>query len=111
MIIAIPLEDGKLCQHFGHCAKFALIQTDDKNAITARRNIDAPPHEPGLLPTWLHERSVNLIICGGMGPRALELFEQKGIDVITGAPIETPEALIAAHFTGTLQTAPNSCDH
>ncbi len=73
MIIAVPLEDGKLCPHFGHCAKFALIQTDDKNAITARRDIDAPPHEPGLLPNWLHERGVNLILCGGMGPRALEL--------------------------------------
>jgi len=111
MMIAIPLEDGKLCSHFGHCAKFALIQTDDHGMITARRDIDAPPHEPGLLPNWLHERDVNLIICGGMGPRALELFAQRGIEVMTGAPSETPETLVAAYNNGTLETQENSCDH
>jgi predicted Fe-Mo cluster-binding NifX family protein len=111
MIIAIPLEDGKLCSHFGHCTKFALIQTDDKKTIIARRDMDAPPHEPGLLPDWLYERGVSLVICGGMGPRALELFAQKDIKVITGAPIDTPEALVTAYFAESLKTSVNSCNH
>lgn len=118
MIVAIPLEDGKLCPHFGHCAHFALLQTDESDAmaqrnatILLRSDIKAPPHEPGLLPTWLAERGVNLVICGGMGPRALALFAQKGIKVIAGAPVETPEALVQAHVAGTLKTNVNSCDH
>lgn len=112
MIIAIPVENGKLCSHFGHCPAFALMQiAPDGKSVAARRDIDAPPHEPGLLPNWLYERGVNLILCGGMGPRALELFAQKGIEVVTGAPMETPEALVSAHFAGTLKTSPNSCDH
>jgi len=43
--------------------------------------IDAPPHEPGLLPRWLHEQGAHLIIAGGMGHRAQELFVQNGIQV------------------------------
>jgi predicted Fe-Mo cluster-binding NifX family protein len=112
IITAIPLENGKLCSHFGHCSSFALINVDpDSKAIIARCDVDAPPHEPGLLPTWLGQRGVNLIICGGMGPRALDLFAEKGIKVVTGAPVDEPETLVTAHFQGKLQTVANSCDH
>lgn len=112
MIIAIPVENGKLCLHFGHCPSFALMQiAPDEKTIVARRDIDAPPHEPGLLPNWLFDRGVNLILCGGMGPRALEMFAQKGIEVITGAPVLMPEELVTAYFSGTLKTSPNSCNH
>lgn len=110
MIIAIPLEDEKLATHFGHCASFALMQTDEANAITERRDIEAPPHVPGLLPQWLSERGVNLVICGGMGGRALDLFAQKGIKVIAGAPVDAPERLVAAYFQG-METSANACNH
>ncbi|MBT3070725.1 NifB/NifX family molybdenum-iron cluster-binding protein [Rhodomicrobium sp. Az07] len=111
MIIAIPLEDGKLAPHFGHCASFALIETDAANAVTERRDIDAPPHEPGLLPVWLAERGVTLVICGGMGARALDLFAQKGIEVVSGAPVDTPERLAAAYLHGQMETTANGCSH
>ncbi|MGE4351806.1 MAG: NifB/NifX family molybdenum-iron cluster-binding protein [Bdellovibrionales bacterium] len=111
MIIAVPLENGKLCQHFGHCASFALIHVDSNEAIADRRDVDAPPHEPGLLPAWLAERGVELVICGGMGARALELFAQRGISVLTGAPADTPEKLVQAHLDGSLTPGANVCDH
>jgi len=112
MIIAVPVENGKLCSHFGHCPKFTLLQIDEvTKAITDKHDIDAPAHEPGLLPAWLSDRGVNLVLCGGIGPRALDLFVQKGIEVIIGAPSEEPEALVTAHFQGTLNTSANSCDH
>ncbi len=112
MIIAIPLDDGKLCPHFGHCSQFALVQVDPAaKTITGRRDIDAPPHEPGLLPNWLAERNVNLIICSGMGARAMELFAQKEIKVIAGAPPEMPEKLVSEYLAETLRSGSNSCDH
>jgi predicted Fe-Mo cluster-binding NifX family protein len=52
--IAIPLEGGILCSHFGHCEQFAIVDADDKT-ITAETLITPPPHEPGLLPGWLAE--------------------------------------------------------
>ena len=112
MRFAIPLADGKLAVHFGHCASFALLDVDPStNEVVARQDVDAPPHQPGLLPPWLAERGVNRIIAGGMGQRALSLFAEQGIEVIVGAPIEAPEQLVAQSIAGTLSVAGNACDH
>ena len=112
MKIAIPLAEGKLTMHFGHCASFAIIDVDTKTKkIIKREDIAAPEHQPGLLPPWLAERGVNMIIAGGMGQRAQELFTQQSIQVIVGAPAETPEKLITDYFAGTLQVGENVCDH
>jgi predicted Fe-Mo cluster-binding NifX family protein len=112
MRIAIPLANGRLAMHFGHCEAFALIDVDPATRkIGQREDIAAPPHEPGLLPRWLAERGANLIIAGGMGQRALSLFAEQKIDVVLGAPAETPERLVTDHLAGTLQNGQNVCDH
>ena len=112
MRFAIPLADGKLAVHFGHCASFALIDADPiGKTIQQRQDIDAPPHQPGLLPPWLAERGVNRIIAGGMGQRAQQLFVAEGIEVLVGAPVDTPENLVTACLNGMLQTGVNACDH
>ncbi len=112
MKIAIPLANGKLSLHFGHCEQFALIDVSpaDKKVIK-REDIDAPPHEPGLLPRWLAEKKATVIIAGGMGQRAQGLFAEQGITVVVGAPAETPEKLAADYLGGTLQSGTNVCDH
>lgn len=112
MKIAIPMADGKLSMHFGHCDRFALIEADlAAKQIVKREDLEAPPHEPGLLPKWLAERGANLIIAGGMGQRAQALFCEHGIEVIIGAPAETPENLVDSYLAGTLQSGENVCDH
>lgn len=111
-MIAVPVENGKLCAHFGHCSSFAIFElSSDGKSIASRRDIPAPPHEPGLLPSWLSDQGTTVVICGGMGSRALELFMQKDIDVVTGAPLDRPEALVAAYLQGTMQIDVNICDH
>jgi ATP-binding protein involved in chromosome partitioning len=112
MRIALPTAEGKLALHFGHCAQFALIDCDLENQkVIQRELIDAPPHQPGLLPTWLAERDVNLIIAGGMGQRAHDLFTEKNIDVVIGAPAAPIEQIVTSYLQGTLQTGENVCDH
>jgi predicted Fe-Mo cluster-binding NifX family protein len=112
MKIAIPLAEGKLTAHFGHCASFALVEVDDQTKkIIKREDIPAPPHQPGLLPPWLAKQGANMIIAGGMGQRAQQLFAQQGIQVVVGAPSETPEKLITDFFAGSLQVGDNLCDH
>lgn len=112
MRIAIPLADGKLALHFGHCAHFALIDADpEQRTILGREDVAAPPHEPGKLPVWLAEHGANVIIAGGMGQRALALFAEQGIRVVVGAPPEAPEKLVADHLAGTLRVGGNVCDH
>ena len=71
MKIAIPLAEGKLAMHFGHCASFALIEVDEQTGkIIKKEEVAAPPHQPGLLPQWLAERGATIVIAGGMGQRA-----------------------------------------
>jgi len=112
MRIAIPLADGKLAMHFGHCASFALVDVSPAGKeIEGRRDIDSPPHQPGLLPGWLAERGATMIIAGGMGQHAQGLFQQHGIEVLVGAPAETPEKLVEDYLAGRLQAGENVCDH
>ncbi len=112
MKIAIPLANGKLAMHFGHCEQFAFLDINPaEKKITQRQDLQAPPHEPGLLPRWLAERGATMIIAGGMGQRAQGLFAEQGIQVIIGAPSETPEKLVMDYLSGTLQSGQNICDH
>ena len=112
MIIAIPVHDGRLCLHFGHCSEFARIETDAAGTkITAQTSLKPPAHAPGVLPKWLHEQGVEVVLAGGMGGRARELFEQAGIKVVIGAPAETPETIVNQYLAGTLKTGANTCDH
>lgn len=112
MKIAIPLADGKLAMHFGHCERFALLEVDAaKREIVTREDLEAPPHQPGLLPPWLAEHGADMIIAGGMGQRAIGLFNQQGIQVVVGAPAETPEILVSDYLAGRLKAGDNVCDH
>jgi len=112
MRIAIPVTDGKVSSHFGHCEQFAIFDVDmGTNNIEGQQLLTPPPHEPGLLPRWLSELKVNLIIAGGMGRRAQQLFAQNNIDVIVGAIDNTPRQLVQEYLTGQLKCGQNICDH
>lgn len=112
MKIAIPTVEGKLCMHFGHCQQFALVDVNETDkTITNTDYLTPPPHEPGVLPRWLHEQGATAIIAGGMGQRAQGLFTQNGIQVIVGAPSESPEDVVSAYLAGTLEAGQNVCDH
>ena len=110
MKFAIPIADGKLTAHFGHCKEFAMLEVEDQKILN-KEMLDPPPHEPGVLPRWLKEQGTNVVIAGGMGQRAIELFQQAGIQVIVGAPVDAPENLINSYLNQTLITGGNVCDH
>jgi ATP-binding protein involved in chromosome partitioning len=112
MKIALPTANGILCMHFGHCEQFTLIDVDPATkSILKREAVTPPPHEPGLLPPWLAQQGVNAIIAGGMGQRALQLFTERGIQVVVGAPAEEPGKLVELYLAGQLTSGDNVCDH
>ncbi|MFC1857202.1 iron-sulfur cluster carrier protein MrpORP [Thermodesulfobacteriota bacterium] len=110
IIFAIPVSAGQLCSHFGHCDQFALVEAED-GKIKRKSMHTPPPHEPGVLPKWLHEQGANVIIAGGMGARAQELFNQNNIQVVIGAPMDSPESLVNQFLSGSLIAGENICDH
>ncbi len=112
MKIAIPTSEGVLCPHFGHCQQFAVIEANpDTKSIESTEMLTPPPHEPGVLPAWLSQMGCNLIIAGGMGARAVGMFQQNGVEVVIGAPVATPHDVVSSYLNGTLQIGKNVCDH
>ena len=110
ILFAVPTAEGKLCAHFGHCDQFALVETEN-GKIQGTSMHTPPPHEPGVLPKWLHQQGANVIIAGGMGQRAISLFNENNIKVVTGAPTLEPESLVNSYLNGTLMTGSNVCVH
>ncbi len=109
-VFAIPLENGFLSLHFGHCQQFAIVEVEN-GSITKQTLITPPPHEPGLLPAWLADKGVTDIIASGIGQKAINLFQQQHIRVYMGAPQKSPTDLVSDWIKKSLTTGVNTCDH
>ena len=101
MKLAIPVENGLLCSHFGHAPQFAIVEIEENN-VKASSLKTPPPHEPGVLPRWLKELGVSHVICGGIGARAVELLNQAGIEVTAGVSPQDPAKVVEAFLSGGL---------
>jgi predicted Fe-Mo cluster-binding NifX family protein len=109
MKVAIATENEAVCQHFGHCPEYT-IYTIEKNRIRQKEIISNPGHRPNFLPGYLHEKGVDVIIAGGMGVKAQELFENAGIETVLG--VAGPVELIAGQYIeGALQQGASTCEH
>jgi ATP-binding protein involved in chromosome partitioning len=112
MRCAVPVNGGVVSLHFGHCEQFALFDVDEQNKkILGKELVSSPGHQPGLLPEWLAEQGVSLVIAGGMGSRAQNLFQQNRIGVVIGTLESDPEKVVQSYLNGALNTGPNICDH
>lgn len=109
MILGIATEGNNICSHFGHAPFFTIA--DIQNGKIA--NLDKKPnpgHSPGALPKWMKELGIELVISGGMGPRAQDLFENLGIHTLVVHPT-TVEEFLASYLEGNVKTGPSACHH
>jgi predicted Fe-Mo cluster-binding NifX family protein len=83
MKIAVASEKDMVTEHFGHCENFNVYVVED-NKVISSESIPNPGHRPGFLPNFLNDLGVNVIIAGGMGGGAIEIFNEKGIEIFTG---------------------------
>ncbi|MBN2489860.1 MAG: NifB/NifX family molybdenum-iron cluster-binding protein [Planctomycetes bacterium] len=112
MRIAMPVQNGRLCEHFGHAPQFAIFAVDtEQKRIESEQVLDAPPHEPGVLPAWLSAQKVDVVLTGGMGMRAQQLFAEQGMRVVTGVSAAGARETVEAYLAGTLAAGGNVCDH
>jgi len=108
--IAIPVSDGKLSSHFGHAPIFYIYDTE--NAVVIKESMEnPPPHTPGAIPNWLADLKITDIIAGGMGQKAINIFNANQINVYTGAPVESGSKIVKDFLAGTLKTQANLCDN
>jgi predicted Fe-Mo cluster-binding NifX family protein len=105
--IIIPNENGSVSEHFGHASKFTLLEVED-NKVVKKTDIDPPEHQPGILPRFFHEKGIDLVITGGMGSRAIELFKEFNIGVIVGIKGSIND-VIQQFLQGELQNGKSTC--
>jgi len=110
--IAIPLQDGLVSGHFGHPDFFSLVSVDSSSKeILGEALRTPPPHEPGRLPLWLAEQGVDVVLASGIGHRAVQLLESRGIEVRTGVPLLSTSAVVQLWLEGKLEAGGNTCSH
>lgn len=107
--IAVPTNGGNVAQHFGRCPEYTIFDVDGCD-IKNSKVIDNPGHEPGFLPKYLHDLNVDIVLAGGMGRRAFDLFKKNNIEVVTGAR-GTVEDSVKAYLNNELDTESDICDH
>ncbi len=108
--IAIPMENGVLCAHFGHCEYFSII-TVENGQITDIKEQTPPVHEPGVYPRWVAGFGVTDVIAGGMGQKAINLFAQQNINAFVGAPQKDAKSIVDDFIADKLTLTANYCNH
>ncbi|GMQ64424.1 NifB/NifX family molybdenum-iron cluster-binding protein [Vallitalea maricola] len=110
MKVAIAKEGNVVSGHFGYCEGFQIYEVEN-NQVKDTTLVANPGHKPGFLPRFLGEKNVNVIIAGGMGATAQQLFNENNISVIVGASGELDE-VIKRYLDGKLESTGSVChDH
>ncbi len=116
--IAVASEDdrgleGEVSAHFGRCPYYTLVRVDGREIRDVRvaTNPNFDSHQPGAMPVFIRDLGANVILAGGMGPRAVQMFQHFGIEVATGA-IGRVGAVLDAYLDGRVAgIVPCSHDH
>ena len=105
--IAVASENKMVTEHFGHCESFMIFDTEN-DKIFKSETIANPGHKPGFLPNFLADRGVNVIISGGMGGGAVEIFNERNVEVVVGASGDAKTA-VENYLKGELKTTGSVC--
>ncbi len=107
MKIAVACDGKNVTEHFGHCENFSIYDTEG-DKITGVETVENPGHRPGFLPNFLADRGVNVVISGGMGGGAIDIFNERNIEVITGASGDA-RAAAEKYLGGELKSTGSIC--
>ena len=101
MKLCIPSESSgglkdRVGYHFGRVDNYTIYDTENE---TVEIIPNTSSHKGGTkLPAeLLQSYGIDIMICGGLGRRAIQLFEQFGIEVYAGAEGTIAEAINKAH--------------
>lgn len=107
MKIAVASNNKLVTEHFGHCENFNIYEVEGCN-IVSHKSIPNPGHRPGFLPNFLNDMGVSVVISGGMGSGAVDIFNEKGIEVIIGAR-GNADIVVMDYIQGKLKSTGSIC--
>ena len=105
--------DAQVSAHFGRCPAYALVELDGEDVVAHRfvKNPHVGQHQPGQMPRFIRSLGADVILAGGMGPMAVNLFHGFGMDVATGVSGTIRDA-VEAYTAGKLKgIVPCNHDH
>ena len=110
MKIAVTYQDGDIFQHFGHTEFFKIYDIENTDIVkTEIVSTNGSGH--GALAQFLHEHSVDTLICGGIGGGAQLALSQAGIKLYGGVTGKADDA-VNALLNNKLNYDPAvKCDH
>ena len=109
MKIGIPTNSGNVAAHFGRCPEFTFVEIEE-GEIKSKEVVENPGHKPGYIPQFMSENDVDCIITGGIGRKAISIFDDLGIEVISGVNGDIDE-IIEDFSEGNIESENNPCDH
>ena len=85
MKIAIPTDEKKglidsVAEHFGRCKTYTFLD-ETGNVVDIIDNTSEHNNGVGLPPELMKKHKANILLCKGIGPRALSLCSEYNIDV------------------------------
>jgi predicted Fe-Mo cluster-binding NifX family protein len=94
MRLAVATDGGNVSQHFGQCSEYTIVDIQNKK-IVGKRLFTNPGHQEGgcSIPPTLNEEKVEYVIAGGMGQKAIMLFDRYGIKTFLGVTGSVDEVI------------------
>jgi predicted Fe-Mo cluster-binding NifX family protein len=108
MKVAVSVDGNLVSMHFGRCEKYVLFDVEEKKIVN-KEDIQNPGHQPFFLPKFLAEKGVNILITGGIGPRAISLFSELNIKVISNVEGKVDE-VIGKYLEGKIDEKLEPCE-
>ena len=109
MKIAVTYDNGNIFQHFGRTEQFKVYEVED-NKVVSSEVIGSNGVGHGALAGLLADRSVDVLICGGLGGGAQAALAEAGVEVCAGAEGDADQA-VEAYLKGELVSTGANCDH
>ncbi|MFA4916508.1 MAG: NifB/NifX family molybdenum-iron cluster-binding protein [Syntrophales bacterium] len=102
---------SRMSMHLGRCPYYTMVDVEgrDIQGVEVVENPYFNDHTPGVVPHFINSHKANVMIAGGMGPRAIEIFQSLGIEVATGVGGQV-ENILDAYFEGKVQGT-SACPH
>lgn len=116
MRVAISCEgnglNGKVAEHFGRCPEFIIAEVKGAKIVSSKR-VENPyynNHVPGAVPKFISELKADVLITGGIGPAAVEMFKTMKIKVVYGVN-GSVKKILGDYLGKKIMVNENACHH
>jgi len=114
IIVPTETQEGltaSIAQHFGRAPYFTVVELGDKwevAKISAVENVSEHMGGVGVPPDHLAKLHPKAIVVCGMGPRGINAFKSRGVDVLQAIGT-TVQDVVEAYIQGKLEDLTEGC--